>query len=73
MFIWVNSVSSLVGHLQKSPDWSWAFAYWPAFVAVALGGQIGSRLAAGYAPSAVIRTLTALFTIFVGGRILIFN
>jgi uncharacterized membrane protein YfcA len=49
-FILVNSTAGLAGQLLKQDgqaaarDW---LAAWPLFIAVVLGGQIGSRLAAG--------------------------
>jgi uncharacterized protein len=43
----------------------------PLLVAVAIGGQIGSLLAARLLPPAWIRWLTAALTLWVGVRLLI--
>lgn len=42
-FIFLNSLSGLIGQTIKNPKFDF-FSYWPLFLAVILGGQIGSRL-----------------------------
>ncbi len=74
LFILVNSVSGLAGQLTKLGDadlTSALFAYWPLFVAVLVGGQIGSRLGALNLPESVIKRLTAVLMIYVAIRLLL--
>lgn len=73
VFILVNSASGLVGQLMKSP-WEQGgaalFSYWPLFLGVLIGGQIGSFLASKALPELWIRRLTALLVLYVAIRIL---
>lgn len=73
LFILVNSVSGLAGQLMKS-QWeeggATLISYWPLFVAVLIGGQIGSFLASKALPEQWIRRLTALLILYVAIRIL---
>ncbi|MEP2102310.1 MAG: sulfite exporter TauE/SafE family protein [Parasphingorhabdus sp.] len=73
IFILVNSISGLVGQLMKS-QWEQGggiiLSYWPLFVAVLIGGQIGSFLASKILPEQWIQRLTALLILYVAIRIL---
>ena len=72
-FILVNSVAGLAGQLTKLEDMSRlgsVASYWPLFVAVFIGGQIGSRAGSGRLNPQIIRVLTALLIFVVGGRLL---
>ncbi len=73
VFILVNSISGLAGQLMKS-GWmigdSAVFSYWPLFVGVLLGGQIGSFMASKTLPEQWIRRLTALLILYVAIRLL---
>ena len=75
VFILVNSIAGLAGQLMKS-GWSSGgeavLAYWPLFLAVLLGGQIGSFMASKALPEIWIRRLTALLILYVAARILWF-
>ncbi len=75
VFILVNSASGLFGQLMKS---AWGqegqsadmlLSYWPLFVGVLVGGQIGSVLATKALPERWIRRLTALLILYVASRI----
>ena len=73
VFILVNSIAGLGGQLMKSGLSSGAeavIAYWPLFLGVLLGGQIGSILASKALPEIWIRRLTALLILYVAVRIL---
>jgi len=73
VFILVNSIAGLSGQLMKSGLSSGGeaiLAYWPLFVGVLLGGQIGSFLASKALPEIWIRRLTALLILYVAVRIL---
>ena len=72
-FILVNSVAGLAGQLTKLEDMSRLGSvanYWPLFVAVFIGGQIGSRAGSERLNPQIIRVLTALLIFVVGGRLL---
>ena len=73
LFILVNSLFGLGGQLMKAGTDRLANALTlglPLLVAVAIGGQIGSLLAARLLPPAWIRWLTAALTLWVGARLL---
>lgn len=73
LFILVNSLFGLAGQLLKGGADRLASAVTlglPLLVAVALGGQIGSLLAARLLPPRWIRWLTAALTLGVGARLL---
>lgn len=74
LFILVNSLFGLGGQLLKGgPDRLAAAVTFglPLLVAVAIGGQIGSLLAARLLPPRWIRWLTAALTLWVGARLLL--
>ena len=69
----MNSLAGLGGQLAKSGFGNGGdaiLAYWPLFVGVLLGGQIGSFLASKTLPEIWIRRLTALLILYVALRIL---
>ena len=72
-FILVNSMAGLTGQLMKqqgqAPLAEW-FNAWPLFIAVVIGGQVGSRLAAGRLQQLWIRRLTAVLVLWVAVRLL---
>ena len=74
LFIFFNSIAGLAGQLTKQTtiintvlltDYIWFF------LAVLLGGQIGSRLGSQLLPGILIRRLTGLLVIYVGIRMLL--
>ena len=72
-FILVNSIAGLAGQLMKAGDYSplegWMQA-WPLFIAVLIGGQIGSHLGAYHLPENWIKRLTALLMLYVACRLI---
>lgn len=72
-FILVNSIAGLAGQLMKtdelSPLQGWMQA-WPLFVAVLIGGQIGSRLGAYHLPEIWVKRLTAVLMLYVALRLI---
>jgi len=72
-FILVNSLAGLAGQLMKAGDYSpmqgWVQA-WPLFVAVLIGGQIGSHLGAYHLPETWIKRLTAILMLYVAVRLI---
>lgn len=73
VFILVNSLAGLGGQLMKS-GWDHSAmaitAYLPLFIAVLIGGQLGSHLATKTLSEIWIRRLTALLILYVAIRIL---
>lgn len=73
LFILVNSIAGLTGQMMKSGlmQSTEAFSsYWPLFLGVLIGGQIGSQLASKQLPEIWIRRLTAVLILYVSLRIL---
>lgn len=72
-FILVNSIAGLSGQLMKAGNYSplegWLQA-WPLFIAVVIGGQIGSHLGAYHLPESWIRRLTAVLMLYVAFRLI---
>jgi uncharacterized membrane protein YfcA len=72
-FILVNSVAGLAGQLMKASDYSplqgWLQA-WPLFIAVLIGGQLGSHLGAYHLPESWIKRLTAVLMLYVAVRLI---
>ena len=74
LFILVNSLFGLAGQLLKGGGDRLASAVTlglPLLIAVAVGGQVGSLLAARLLPPRWIRWLTAALTLWVGVRLLL--
>ncbi len=69
-FIWLNSIAGLLGQLTKHGALMELSSFWPLFVAVLVGGQIGSHFASGPLPSRWLSLTTAALVLFVGGRLL---
>ena len=73
LFILVNSIFGLAGQLMKGDEERLGVAMQyglPLLVAVAVGGQIGSMLAAKRLPVRLIRAGTGALTLYVGARLL---
>ena len=74
LFILINSLFGLAGQLLKQGPDRLASAVTlglPLLIAVAIGGQIGSLMAARLLPMQWIRWLTAALTLWVGVRLLL--
>ncbi|MFT5138968.1 MAG: putative membrane protein YfcA [Lysobacterales bacterium] len=73
-FILLNSISGLAGQLMKQGEVSvygqWVDS-WPLFLAVFLGGQLGSRLGINVLPEHWIKRLTGLLIAYVAIRLLL--
>lgn len=71
-FILVNSIFGLIGQILKQENSMSISQNWLLFLAVFLGGQIGSRLGSGSLTSQkLIKDFTAVLVSFVGLRILL--
>jgi len=68
-FIWLNSLAGLAGQSTKGIP-SEIFNYWPLFIAVILGGQIGSLFGSHPKISqSSIQRLTAILILFISVRL----
>ncbi len=68
VFILVNSIFGVAGQLSKDIVLNEFFNYWPLFVAVLIGGQIGSFLNIKFLSNKILALLTSLLVIFVAIR-----
>lgn len=70
LFILLNSLSGLAGQFVKGTSMIDLLDYWPLFLSVFIGGQIGSRIGSGQVLShRTVKDLTALLVLFVSLRI----
>ena len=71
LFILVNSIAGMIGQYQKlGPERVTDItAFWPLFLGVIIGGQIGSRLGAGIMPERWMRRVTAVLIFSVALRL----
>jgi uncharacterized membrane protein YfcA len=72
-FILVNSLAGLAGQMMKvtepAPIQGWLQA-WPLFIAVLIGGQIGSHLGAYHLPETWVKRFTAVLMLYVALRLI---
>ena len=68
LFILINSIFGVAGQLTKDIDINEFFNNWPLFVAVLIGGQIGSFLNIKFLSNRVLALLTSLLVIVVAIR-----
>ena len=69
LFILVNSIAGLIGHLQKNSITDEILQYWYLPILVLIGGQIGNMLTVKIIPARIISLLTAFLVLFVAGRL----
>ena len=68
LFILINSISGLAGQFTKSSVLNEIYIYWPLFLFVLLGGQLGNFLNLKVFPARVLALVTAGLVIFVAIR-----
>ncbi len=68
LFILINSIFGVAGQLTKDIVLNEFFNYWPLFVTVLIGGQIGSFLNIKFLSNRVLALLTSLLVIVVAIR-----
>jgi len=68
LFILINSISGLVGQSTKGFVFNEIYNYWPLFLLVLIGGQLGNFLNIKILPARVMILLTAGLVIFVSVR-----
>ncbi len=69
IFILINSISGVIGHLTKSSILMEIQNYWYLILAVFIGGQIGNFLNLKVFPVRILALLTATLVLFVAIRI----
>ena len=69
LFILLNSISGIFGQLTKDNILNELFNYYPLFLAVLIGGQIGNFLNLKFLSNRLLAILTSLLVIFVSIRI----
>ena len=68
LFILINSIFGIAGQLTKNIVLSEFLNFWPLFIAVILGGQIGSYLNIKFLSNRILAVTTSLLVIFVAMR-----
>jgi len=69
LFILINSLSGLAGQFTKSSTINGLYDYWPLFLFVLIGGQIGNYLNLKIFPARMLALVTSALVIFVAIRI----
>ena len=67
-FILINSIFGIAGHLTKDQVLDQVITYWPLFLSVLVGGQIGSVLNIKFLSNKILAILTSFLVIFVAIR-----
>ena len=68
LFILINSISGVIGHLTKNNVLAEIQNYWYLLLAVLFGGQIGNVLNLKIFPTHILALVTALLVLFVAIR-----
>ncbi len=68
LFILINSIFGIAGQLTKDQVLDQVINYWPLFLTVLIGGQIGSLLNINFLSNKILAILTSFLVIFVAIR-----
>ncbi len=68
LFILINSIFGIAGQLTKDQVLDQVIYYWPLFLTVFIGGQIGSLLNIKFLSNKILALLTSFLVIFVAIR-----
>ena len=68
LFILINSIFGIAGQLTKDQALNQIISYWPLFLTVLVGGQIGSLLNIKFLSNKILALLTSFLVIFVAIR-----
>ena len=68
LFILINSIFGIVGQLTKDAVYNQIIDYWPLFIIVLVGGQIGNMLNLKFFSNRILALITSLLVIFVAIR-----
>ena len=69
LFILINSISGILGQLTKENVINDILNYWPLFIVVLLGGQLGNFLNLRFLSNKILAVMTSLLVIFVAIRL----
>jgi len=69
LFIFINSLFGVAGQFTKDIVSDKIFNFWPLFIAVLVGGQIGNFLNIKFLSNKTLALITSLLVIFVAARI----
>ena len=68
LFILINSISGLTGQFTKASVINEIYSYWPLFLLVLLGGQLGNFLNIKIFPARILVLVTSALVLFVAVR-----
>ena len=68
LFILINSIFGIAGQLTKDQILDQVITYWPLFLSVLIGGQIGSLLNIKFLSNKILALITSFLVIFVAIR-----
>ncbi|MDC3042044.1 sulfite exporter TauE/SafE family protein [Candidatus Pelagibacter sp.] len=68
LFILINSIFGIAGQLTKDQVLNQVIIYWPLFLSVFIGGQIGSVLNIKFLSNKILALITSFLVIFVAIR-----
>jgi len=68
LFILINSIFGIMGQLTKDAVYNQIIDYWPLFIVVLVGGQIGNMLNLKFFSNRILALITSLLVIFVAIR-----
>jgi uncharacterized membrane protein YfcA len=68
LFILINSISGVFGHLSKNFVFNELLNYWPLLISVFIGGQIGNFVNIKILPTKVLAFVTGALVLFVAIR-----
>jgi uncharacterized membrane protein YfcA len=68
LFILINSIFGVIGQLTKDTVFNDFLSYWPLFLSVFIGGQIGNFLNIKFLSNKTLTLITSLLVIFVAIR-----
>ena len=68
LFILINSIFGIAGQLTKDQVLDQVIIYWPLFLSVLIGGQIGSLINIKFLSNKILALLTSFLVIFVAIR-----
>jgi len=69
LFILINSISGILGQLTKENVINDILNYWPLFIVVLIGGQLGNFLNLRFLSNKILAVMTSLLVIFVAIRL----
>ena len=69
LFILINSISGILGQLTKQNVINEILSYWPLFIVVLIGGQLGNFLNLRFLSNKILAVMTSLLVLFVAIRL----